>query len=267
MKRTILAFLILVIAAGTVFAGDITMSGSTTVFPIAQLAAERFMENNEDINISVRGGGSGVGITDIMLGRVDIGNASRSIKTKELKQAKENGINIVETVVANDGIAIVINPSNGINELTLEQAKKIFTGEISNWKQLGGKSMPIVAISRDVSSGTFEVFKELVLRGGKVREDALLLASNNAVASNVAETPGAIGYIGFGFLSDKIKALKIDNVEPSEKTVNDGTYKIARKLYMYTNGSPKGEVKSFIDFILSEDGQEIVKETGYIPLK
>jgi len=161
----------------------------------------------------------------------------------------------------------VVNLSNGISELTLEQVKMIFTGELNNWKQLGGKSMPIVAISRDVSSGTFEVFKELVLKGGKVREDALLLASNNAVASNVAETPGAIGYVGFGFLSDKVKALNIDKVVPSEKTVNDGTYKIARKLYMYTNGAPKGEVKSFIDYILSDEGQAIVKETGYIPLK
>ena len=267
MKKILSMLLSLTLFAGFLFAGDITMSGSTTVFPIAQLAAERFMDKNPDISVSVRGGGSGVGISDIILGRVDIGNASRQIKNKEIKQAKENGINVIETAVANDGIAIVVNLSNGISELTLEQVKMIFTGELNNWKQLGGKSMPIVAISRDVSSGTFEVFKELVLKGGKVREDALLLASNNAVASNVAETPGAIGYVGFGFLSDKVKALNIDKVVPSEKTVNDGTYKIARKLYMYTNGAPKGEVKSFIDYILSDEGQAIVKETGYIPLK
>jgi phosphate transport system substrate-binding protein len=267
MKKILSMLLSLTLLAGFIFAGDITMSGSTTVFPIAQLAAERYMDKHPDVNISVRGGGSGVGISDIILGRVNIGNASRQIKNKETKQAKENGINVVETVVANDGIAIVVNPSNGINKLTLEQVKKIFAGEVSNWKQLGGASMPIVVISRDVSSGTFEVFKELVLKGGKVREDALLLASNNAVASNVAETPGAIGYVGFGFLSDKVKALEIEGVVPNEKTVNDGTYKISRKLYMYTNGAPKGEIKAFIDYILSSEGQEIVKETGYIPLK
>ena len=267
MKKILSMLLSLTLLAGFIFAGDITMSGSTTVFPIAQLAAERYMDKHPDVNISVRGGGSGVGISDIILGRVNIGNASRQIKNKETKQAKENGINVVETVVANDGIEIVVNPSNGINKLTLEQVKKIFAGEVSNWKQLGGASMPIVVISRDVSSGTFEVFKELVLKGGKVREDALLLASNNAVASNVAETPGAIGYVGFGFLSDKVKALEIEGVVPNEKTVNDGTYKISRKLYMYTNGAPKGEIKAFIDYILSSEGQEIVKETGYIPLK
>lgn len=267
MKKILSMLLSLTLLAGFLFAGDITMSGSTTVFPIAQLAAERFMDKNPDISISVRGGGSGVGISDIILGRVDIGNASRQIKNKETKSAKENGVNIFETVVANDGIAIIVNPSNGLSELTLEQVRKIFSGEVSNWKQLGGKSMPIVAISRDVSSGTFEVFKELVLKSGKVKEDALLLASNNAVSSNVAETPGAIGYVGFGFLNDKVKALKIDGVEPTEKSVNDNTYKIARKLYMYTKGAPKGEVKAFLDYLLSEEGQEIVKETGYIPLK
>ncbi len=266
MKKLIGIILSVLTLFGFIFAKDITMSGSTTVFPIAQLAAEKFMDKNPDINISVRGGGSGVGISDLILGRVDIGDASRRIKNKEIKKAKENGINVFEIPVANDGIAIVVNPSNGVNDLTVEQVKKIFMGEINNWKQLGGPSMPIVVISRDVSSGTFDTFKELVLEGGKVRDDALLLASNNAVASTVSETPGAIGYVGLAFVSEKIKALAIDGVIPSENSVKDKSYKISRKLYMYTNGSPKGEIKSFIDFILSKEGQEIVKQVGYLPI-
>jgi len=243
------------------------MSGSTTVFPIAQAAAEAYMDINSDVNISVRGGGSGVGISDIVQGRVDIANASRAIKTKEIKSAKENGINPVGTVIANDGIAIIVNNGNSLKNITLEQLKKIYTGEITNWKQLGGKSMPIVVISRDVASGTFEVFKELALKGSKVKDDALLMASNNAVASNTADTPGAIGYVGFGFLSEKVKAVNVENISPSEETVNNGSYKLSRPMYMYTNGAPKGEVKSFIDFILSEQGKVIVKDAGYIPLK
>lgn len=267
MKKLISAFLFIMAIGASLYAKDLTMSGSTTVFPIAQRAAEVYMDGNPDTYISVRGGGSGVGISDIIMGRVDMANASRAIKTGEIKQAKENGVNPIGTVIANDGIAIIVNPACGLTDITKEQVKKIFTGEISNWKQLGGESMPIVAISRDVASGTFEVFKELVLKGSKVKDDALLLASNNAVASNVADTPGAIGYVGFGFLSDKVKALKVEGVQPSEETVNNKTYSISRPLYIYTNGAPKGEIKNFIDFILSEDGRKIVKETGYIPLK
>lgn len=267
MKKFIALLSIVMAIGASIFAKDITMSGSTTVFPIAQMAAEVYMDENPDVFISVRGGGSGVGISDIIMGRVDMANASRAIKTSEIKQAKENGVNPVGTIIANDGIAIIVNPSCGLTDITKEQVKKIFTGEINNWKQLGGASMPIVAISRDVASGTFEVFKELVLKGSKVKDDALLLASNNAVATNVADTPGAIGYVGFGFLSDKVKALKVEGIAPTEKSVNDKSYSISRPLYVYTNGTPKGEIKDFLEFILSDEGQKIVKETGYIPLK
>jgi phosphate transport system substrate-binding protein len=246
---------------------SINMTGSTTVLPIAQREAEAFMDIYPDISVSVRGGGSGVGIAAIIDGRTDIANSSRAIQTKEIKTAREKGVNVYPNVIARDGIAVVVNPENPIDSITLTDLKKIYTGEIGNWKELGGPAKAIVVISRDFSSGTFEVFKELVLKGGKVKDDALMLASNKAVATTVTETPYAIGYVGLGYLSDQVKALKVDGVKPTEETVKSGNYKLSRPLFMYTNGKPKGIIKTFIDFIFSEQGQRIVKEEGFVPLK
>ncbi|MBN1327176.1 MAG: PstS family phosphate ABC transporter substrate-binding protein [Candidatus Cloacimonetes bacterium] len=266
MKKTILIIALLCLVVFPVLAKDqkITITGSTTVLPIAQATAEIFMNQNPDINISVRGGGSSVGIASIIAGTVDIGNASRHIKTKEITTARENGVNPNEIVVANDGIAIVLHKDNPINNLTVQQIKDIYTGNISNWKDLGGPSMPIVVISRDVSSGTFEVFNELVLGGSKAVDSALMLASNNAVVSTIAGTPGAIGYAGLGYVNETVKAISVNNVMPSKQTIQNRSYPIARTLHMYTNGAPKGVVKEYIDFVLSAEGQELVEEQGFI---
>lgn len=247
----------------------LTITGSTTVLPIAQRAAEEFMEYQPEANISVRGGGSGVGIAALIDGIADIADASRPIKTKEIATCRSKGIDPVGTVVAKDGIAIVIHPSNPLKEPSLEQLKAIYTGEINKWSELSkkGKPKPIVVVSRDVASGTFEVFKELVLKGGKTREDALMLASNKAVATTVATTPDAIGYIGLGYLSPDVKAVNIEGVAPTNETVVSGEYQIARPLFMYTNGEPSGLAKSFIDFIMSKKGQKIVEEVGFVPVK
>jgi phosphate transport system substrate-binding protein len=166
-----------------------------------------------------------------------------------------------------DGIAVVLHPSNGISALTKSQVKDIFTGKISNWSQLGGSNEKIVAISRDTSSGTFEAFMELVLDKQKVRPDAIMQASNQAVATTVARTPNAIGYVGLGFLSDAIKAVTIDGVMPSKETVLTGKYKVGRPLFMYTNGLPKGLAKEFLDFIKGSEGQALADELGYVGLK
>lgn len=267
MKKFFTILISILAVTGIVFAGQITITGSTTVFPIAQKSAEVFMDANPEINISLRGGGSGVGIAALINGQADIANASRSMKTKELKLARENGINVVENIVARDGLAIVVNPSNDIEEITMETMKKIYEGSIKNWSELGGESMPIVVISRDYSSGTFEVFKELVLKGAKVSDNALLLASNKAVQTTVANTPGAIGYIGIGYLNETVKTLKLNGVLPTVKTVNNKTYKLARPLFMYTNGKPSGDLGEFMEFIFSQQGQTIVEEVGYIPVK
>ncbi len=246
---------------------NIVAKGSTTVLPISQACAEVFMDQNMDIDISVQGGGSGVGIASIIDGTCDIGNASRAIKEKEIVTAEEKGVNVFANIVARDAIAVVLNPVNDIDGLTLEQIKAIYTGEFSNWSQVGGSDQEIVIISRDSASGTFEAFNELALDKEKVRPDALLQASNAAVATSVANTPGAIGYVGLGYVTAKIKAIEVNGIIPSKETVNSDTYPLARPLFMYTNGEPTGAVKEFIDFVMSEEGQKLVEENGYISVK
>lgn len=266
--KILVAGLLLISATGLFAAkNSITMSGSTTVLPVAQKCAEAFMDINPKVNISVRGGGSGVGIASLIAKSVDIGNSSRAIKDKELATAKQKGVNPVGNIIALDGLAVVVHAQNPMTEITIKTLKDIYTGKITNWKALGGPDREIVVVSRDVASGTFEVFKEKVLGGDKTKEDALMLASNKAVAATVQETPGSVGYIGLGYMSEGVKALKVQGVMPSNKTVQDGTYKLARPLYMYTNGAPKGFVKEYIDFILSVSGQKLVSETGYVPLQ
>lgn len=248
-------------------ATTLTMAGSTTVLPIAQVAAEKFMELHPRVNISVRGGGSGVGLAALIDQTADIANTSRPIKTKEIDACQKKGINPVETVVARDSITIITHPTNRVKGLTLSQLKDIYTGKISNWKDVGGKAGVIVVISRDAASGTFEAFSELALNDAKTRENALMLASNQAVATTVAQTPTSIGYTGLGYCLPRVKTLKIDGVMPGKQTVVSGKYKLARSLFMYTNGRPKGLAKQFLDFILSAQGQKIVEEAGYVPIK
>lgn len=244
----------------------VVIKGSTTVLPIAQSCAEVFMEENPDISISVQGGGSGVGIASLIDGTCNIADASRPIKEKEIATAQEKGINPVETVIARDAIALVVHPSNTLTGLTLAEIKDIYTGKVSNWSEVGGADQEIIVVSRDSASGTFETFNELALEGEKVRADALLQASNAAVVTTVANTPGAIGYVGLGYVSKEIKALTVDEVIPSKETVNAGDYPLARSLFMYTDGKPEGAVKKFIDFVLSAEGQKLVEENGYISL-
>jgi len=264
----ILLTLILSLAAFSLAAkgNQITCSGSTTVLPIAQAAAEAYMDTHPDLNISVRGGGSGVGVAALQNGTVQIANSSRPIKSKEISACKAKGIDPRAYVIANDAIAIVVHKGNPIQNLSIKQIKDIYTGKISNWKQVGGPSLPIVVVSRDVASGTFEVFNEKALSGAKVAASAQLLASNNAVVTAVSTTPGAIGYAGLGYITDGVNVVKVENVTPSETTAKNGSYKLARKLYMYTNGKAKGDVANFIGWLQSPAGQEIVKQQGFISL-
>jgi len=259
---------IFIVSAGYSYAGrkGITIKGSTTVLPIAQACAEAFMDKNPKVSISVQGGGSGVGIASIVDGTANIGDASRPIKDKEINNAKEKGVNPIGHVVAKDGIAVIVNPSNKINTISRDQIKDIYTGTISNWSEIGGHGGKIVVISRDSASGTFEAFNELALKKAKVRPDALLQASNQAVATTVAKTPGAIGYAGLGYITSKIKAVTVDGIECNKETVLSGVYPLSRPLFMYTNGNPQGEVKQFIDFVLSNEGQKLVEENGYVGL-
>ena len=267
--RNVIIILAILLIGVSAFAktNKVVCSGSTTVLPIAQATAEAFMDKNPNVNISIRGGGSGVGIAALQNGTVHIANSSRPMKTKEMNQCRAKGIAPTAYAVALDGIAILTHKSNPVSNLTVKQLKAIYTGAIKNWKDLGGPNLPIVVISRDVASGTFEVFNEKALGGAKVISSALLLASNNAVVTSVADAPGAIGYAGLGYLGDGVKTVSVNNIVPSKATVQNDTYPLSRKLYMYTNGKAKGAVGSYIAFIQSPAGQKIVENEGFVALK
>jgi phosphate transport system substrate-binding protein len=188
------------------------------------------------------------------------------MKSKEISQCKSKGINPTAYAVANDGISMVVHPSNPVKNLSVAQIRDIYTGKIKNWKDLGGASMPIVVVSRDVASGTFEVFNEKALGGAKVDPSAQLLASNNAIVTTVSSTPGAIGYAGLGYVNETVRVVTVNGIMPNESTVKSGSYALSRKLYMYTNGKASGDVARYISFIQSTVGQEIVKKQGFISL-
>ncbi len=269
MKLVKLAILAVLAVGITIpcYAEKIVMEGSTTVLPIAQKAAEVFMQKNSGADISVRGGGSGVGIASLIDGTCDIGDSSRPIKDSELDKAVTNGKDIKAHVIAMDGICVIVNTGNNVKVLSKKQIKSIYTGSISNWSQVGGENEKIVVVSRDSSSGTFEAFGTLALDGAKVRSDALMQASNQAVASTVARTPGAIGYVGLGYLTPEVKAVSVDGAIPSKETVLTNAYSLGRPLFMYTNGTPKGMLKELLDFIKSAEGQKLVEEEGFVGLK
>lgn len=261
------AVLAVFMAAAAQAKTKLTIEGSTTVLPIAQQTAEAFMSIYPDADISVRGGGSGVGVTSLIEGTCDIADSSRPIKDAEIQNAAGKGVMPKANVVAMDGIAVIVHAGNPLSHLTKSQLKDIYTGKISDWSKIGGTSGKIVVISRDSASGTFEAFGALALGGAKVRSDALMQASNQAIASIVSKTPGAIGYVGLGYVSEMVKTVLIDNVVPSKKTVLNGQYPLARPLFMYTNGKPKGTAKQYIDFVISAEGQKLVEEAGFIGLK
>lgn len=245
----------------------LSIQGSTTVFPIVQRVAEEFMGLHPKVEVTVRGGGSGVGIAALLDGTIDIAMSSRPMKAKELERAKAKGIEPVATVIARDGIAVIVHPTNPVNSLRLSQIRAIYTGRVSRWSEVGGRPEPIVVISRDVASGTFETFKSLALKGAKVRDDALMLASNQTVIITVAQTPGAIGYVGLGYLSSSIKALEIDGVYPRLEIVRGGRYPLVRPLFLYTHAPLEGLTKEFINFLLSPTGQNVVEGLGFVPVR
>lgn len=251
----------------------ITVKGSDTMVHLASTWAEVFMEENPNIEVSVTGGGSGTGIAALLNGTTDICAASRKIKDKEKASAESKGIAAKEIVVARDGIAVVVNPSNPVSELSIEQIGKIFTGATPAWDGVGGKSAGIEVLSRESSSGTYVFFQKKVLNKKDYSPKAKLMPATSAIVQSVGSNENAIGYIGLGYAvaaKGKVKVLsvKADStspaVTPSENTVKSGEYEVSRPLQLYTNGDPKGSVKKFIDFCLSAKGQEIVKETGYV---
>ncbi len=248
-------------------AGTITITGSTTVLPIAQKAAEVYMSRHPQVRISVAGTGSGDGIKSLLDGTASIADASRDMKKKEKDLARKRGVNPVRHTVALDCIVPVVNPANPVKNLTMAQLRDIYTGKLRNWKQVGGWDKPIVVISRDSSSGTFEVWNHKVLKKARVRPDAQLQASNGAVAQAVAGNRYAIGYVGIGYLNPKLKALTVNGIKASLASARDRSYPVARALYMFTRGEPTGVVKDFLDFVKGPEGQKIVAAEGFVPLR
>lgn len=244
----------------------IVIKGSTTVLPITQKTAEAYRKINK-VSITIEGSGSGNGIKALLDGSCDIANASRAMKSKELKKAKEKGIETKEIACALDMIVPVVNPKNSVNNLTMNQLKAIYDGSITNWKELGGPDSKIVVISRDTSSGTYEVWNKKVMKKTDVRKDALLQASNGAVASAVAGNAKAIGYVGYGYLNNTIKSLKVNSINPTIANGKSGKFPVSRKLFMYINAKTiSGDAQNYINFILGKDGQKLVKQAGFIPI-
>jgi phosphate transport system substrate-binding protein len=241
---------------------SISIVGSTTVQPIAVKAAEKYMDEHEGTDIQISGGGSSVGIQSVGEGTADIGMASRQIKSSE----RDLYPGIVEHVVASDGIALIVHPSNPISDLTMAQIKSIYKGEITNWKGLGGPDMAIVVVGRDSASGTREFFHEKVMNKEDFVVTQLEKASNAGVKESVKNTEGAIGYVGLGYIDETVKAVKVGGIDATVANVISGSYPISRSLYMYTQGQPSGLAKSFLDFVKSSEGQRIVEEEGFVPL-
>jgi len=252
--------------------------GSDTLVNLALKWAETYTESHTDVRISVTGGGSGTGITALLNGTADIANASREIKPEEIDTAKKNNITPVEYPVAMDAIAVVIHPSNPVDQLTLEQLSEIYTSKVTNWNQLGGEDRPIVLLSRESNSGTYVYFLENVIRLGEkdsdllFSPDTLLMPSSEGISAEVRQNPNAIGYDGLGYVTPDQKVVAVAKNEqgpfvlPSVATVRDGTYPISRYLFMYTNNQPTGEIKDYLDWILSE-GQSVVPVLGFVPLQ
>ena len=261
--------------------GSISIIGSNTVTPLSSVWAEEFMNTNSRVNIAVSGPGSGVGIAALIDGTTDICQSSRLIKTQEIKQAQAKGVDPYEIQVASDALSVVVHPSNPVSELTIAQLSDIYTGQITNWKEIGGDDNPIVVLARDFNSGTHVFFKEHVVQmAGLPTADTsleygsrvLLLPSTEEGVSEVAKNPNAIFYAGLGYVSERVKAIGIKRtvtetaVLPSVQTALAGTYPISRPLLFYTDGAPTGIIQAFIDYCLSSEGQQIVVETGYVPL-
>ncbi len=265
--KIVIVFVILMGFSGKCFADNLKITGSTTVLPIAQKAAEAFMKAYSNVNVSLSGGGSGEGIKAIIDGTTDIANSSRFIKDAEVALAVKKGAYPVPFGVAYDCIVPVVHPSNPTADLTLDQLKGMYNGSITNWKQVGGPDKAVVVISRDTSSGTYEVWSEIVMKKERVFPGALLQASNGAVAQAVAKNTFAVGYVGLSYLNNEIKPVTVNGVTGNMDNSLNGSYPISRVLYMFTKGWPKGMTLQFINFMMHpQKGQKIVAEAGFVPL-
>jgi phosphate transport system substrate-binding protein len=240
------------------------IAGSTTVLPIAEECARIFMENNPGSQVYVSGGGSSHGVKSVAEDVIDIGDASRDLKDSE----KEQYTDLVTHAIAKDGVAIIVHPSNPINDLTITQLQGIYTGEITNWKDIGGEDIEIMVVSREGGSGTRDCFEQAVLKPIEkdVTKYAIIQDSNGKVRTTIAGSEQGIGFISLGYVNSDVKAVKLDGTEPTIENIRSNDYAISRTLWMITKGNPDGNEQAFLDFVLSDQGQNIVSEVHYITL-
>ncbi len=264
LKTMVFVSAVLLAATGAM-AEKLVIDGSTTVGPIGDAFAEAFKDK---CDVTVSKTGSGDGAKSLVAGSCDIAMMSRFMKDKEFKTAVDKGIMPVAHVVAMDGVCSIVHPSNPVKSLTTAQIKDIYKGKITNWKQVGGADMPIVVISRDTSSGTYETFHGLVMKKEKMASHVEYVSSNPQSHARVKSTKGAIAYVGLGFVDREVRALKVDGVAPSRSTIAKGIYPVSRPLYLFTAGYPKlgSPAHLFCTFHLSEEGQEIVEAKGFVPV-
>ena len=244
-------------------AGQITVAGSTTCLPIAEVAAEAF-EEETGVNVLVSGLGSSAGIEAVSNGTAEIATSSRSLNADEQK------LGLTTIPIAHDGIAVIVNTENPVQNLSVEQLRGIYAGEIANWSEVGGPDLPIQLVNRDEASGTREAFKSIVMDGAPFDRSAAVLSGTGQVRDVVSRTPGAIGYISLGFVESayaetEVRAISVNHVEPSESTIASGGYPISRDLYFFTKGEATGPTAEYIDYVLSEDMDKQIREAGFIP--
>jgi phosphate transport system substrate-binding protein len=250
----------------------IKVKGSDTVLPLSQKEAEKFMKANPGTSVTVIGGGSGVGIAALLDGTTDIAQSSRKLKMDEKLKLQEAGRNIKEVMVAWDALSIVVHPSNSVKQLTREQIEGIYTGKIKNWKEVGGADLAIVAYSRESSSGTYEFFKEHVMNKKNFGTSILNMPATGAIVQSVSQTKGAIGYIGFAYMEKTVRDIKVSYdkgktyVEPTVANAKSKVYPITRPLYYYFDKKIEKQVSTFVNYVLSAEGQKNVSEVGYISL-
>jgi phosphate transport system substrate-binding protein len=283
-KLLILPFLFLAVACGDKNNSDnsasvpaakktFTIKGSDTMLPVSQKEAEEFMKKDSLTTISVIGGGSGVGISALMDGSTDLCMASRDLKTEEKMKFSDKKMDITETVVGFDALSVIVNPANKVTQLTREQLEGIFTGKITNWKEVGGDNEKIVVYSRESSSGTYEFFKEHVMEKKNYANDVLSLSSTGAIVQSVSQTKGAIGYVGMAYADNSVKSLGVSYdqgktfVMPTLAAAKDKSYPVARPLYYFYDASKASLVKPYVDFVLSDEGQKILADVGYVTIK
>jgi phosphate transport system substrate-binding protein len=261
--KKIIIILIIIIGAYLLFkpgaAYDrIDIAGSTSVQPVVEKLAEKYMETHPNIKINVQGGGSGMGIRTTEQGIVNIGTSSANLKEEDA-----NVLN--QFLIAKDGIIIAVNKESPVKDLTLDQLKGIFSGEITNWNQVGGPDAPIHVVVRESGSGTLSSFKKLVMGNTSIRSDAIVQGSTEAVKQTVIQDPYAIGFVSMAHMSSDIKALDVDGITPSEATVSDGSYPLQVPFLFLTKGEPTGVTKEFIDWVFSPEGQAIIRSEKVIP--